>query len=236
MADEQKTEIENTESLEKKQEEQEVQQQETMISQSEVDKIVEKRLARERAKYEKKYAGVDPEEARKLIEEKEQQELEQQKQRGEFDKILKEAVDKKDAELDKLKVELTSTRIDDALIQSASQQQAIKPDQVVNLLRNKVRLGDDGKPEIIGENNAPLYNDKGELLTIDEFVGKFLDDNPHFRNANPSGSGSSGNVGGNTPKPFNLADLDMTNPKDRQKYAEFRKQRYNNPSVIDLNK
>lgn len=236
MADEQKTEIENTESLETKQEEQEVEQQEPMVTQSEVDKIVEKRLARERAKYEKKYAGVDPEEARKLIEEKEQQELEKQKQRGEFDKILKETAEKKDAIIQKMQTELTKTRIDDALIQSASEQQAIKPDQVVNLLRNKVKLGEDGKPEIIGENNAPMYNDKGELLTIDDFVGKFLDDNPHFRNANPSGSGSNGNVGGSTPKPFNLADLDMTNPKDRQKYAEFRKQRDNKPSVIDLNK
>ncbi len=235
MADEQKTEIENTESLETKQDEQ-VEQQEAMISQSEVDKIVEKRLARERAKYEKKYAGVDPDEARKLIEEKEQQELEKQKQRGEFDKILKETVDKKDAELSKMKIELTKTRIDDALIKAASEQQAIKPDQVVNLLRGKVQLGEDGKPEIIGDNNAPMYNDKGELVTIDEYVGKFLDDNPHFRVANPSGSGSSGNVGGATPKPFNLADLDMTNPKDRQRYAEFRKQRDNKPSVIDLTK
>ena len=48
MADEQKTEIENTESLETKQE---VEQQEPMIAQSELDKILEKRLARERAKF-----------------------------------------------------------------------------------------------------------------------------------------------------------------------------------------
>tara|TARA_R100000773_G_C4208716_1_gene108845 strand:+ start:22 stop:726 length:705 start_codon:yes stop_codon:yes gene_type:complete len=233
MADEQKTEIENTESLETKQEEQ-IEQQEPTILQSEVDKIVEKRLARERAKYEKKYAGVDPEEARKLIEEKEQQELEKQKQRGEFDKILKETVDKKDAELNKIKVELTKTRIDDALIKAASEQQAIKPDQVVNLLRGKVQLGEDGKPEIIGENNAPMYNDKGELLSISDYVGKFLDDNPHFKTANPSGSGSTGNVGGSTPRPFNLADLDMTNPKDREKYAQYRKERNKKPTVINL--
>ena len=234
MADEQKTEIENTESLETKQEEQEVEQQESMITQSEVDKIVEKRLARERAKYEKKYAGVDPEEARKLIEEKEQQELEKQKQRGEFDKILKETAEKKDAVIEKMQKELTKTRIDDALIKSASEQQAIKPDQVVNLLRGKVQLGEDGKPEIIGENNAPMYNDKGELLSIDDYVGKFLDDNPHFRTANPSGSGSTGNVGGSTPKPLNLADLDMANPKDREKYAQYRKERNKKPTVINL--
>ena len=232
MADEQKTEIENTESLETKQEQVE-EQQTPMVAQSEVDKIVEKRLARERAKYEKKYAGVDPEEARRLLEEKEQQELEKQKQRGEFDKILKETVEKKDAELSRIKSELTKTRIDDALIKAASEQSAIKPDQVVNLLRGKVQLGEDGKPEIIGDNNAPMYNDKGELLSIEDYVGKFLDDNPHFRTANPSGSGSTGNVGGTTPKPLNLADLDMNNPDDRKKYAEIRRQRNNQPTIIN---
>ncbi len=232
MADEQKTEIENTESLETKQEQVE-EQQTPMVAQSEVDKIVEKRLARERAKYEKKYAGVDPEEARRLLEEKEQQELEKQKQRGEFDKILKETVEKKDAELIRIKSELTKTRIDDALIKAASEQSAIKPDQVVNLLRGKVQLGEDGKPEIMGDNNAPMYNDKGELLSIEDYVGKFLDDNPHFRTANPSGSGSTGNVGGTTPKPLNLADLDMNNPDDRKKYAEIRRQRNNQPTIIN---
>ena len=232
MADEQKTEIENTESLETKQEQVE-EQQTPMVAQSEVDKIVEKRLARERAKYEKKYAGVDPEEARRLLEEKEQQELEKQKQRGEFDKILKETVEKKDAELIRIKSELTKTRIDDALIKAASEQSAIKPDQVVNLLRGKVQLGEDGKPEIMGDNNAPMYNDKGELLSIEDYVGKFLDDNPHFRTANPSGSGSTWNVGGTTPKPLNLADLDMNNPDDRKKYAEIRIQRNNQPTIIN---
>ena len=61
MADEQKTEIENTGSLETKQE---VEQQEPMIAKSELDKIIEKRLARERAKIEKRFSGIDPDEAR----------------------------------------------------------------------------------------------------------------------------------------------------------------------------
>ena len=119
------------------------------------------------------------------------------------------------------------------MIKAASEQSAIKPDQVVNLLRGKVQLGEDGKPEIMGDNNAPMYNDKGELLSIEDYVGKFLDDNPHFRTANPSGSGSTGNVGGTTPKPLNLADLDMNNPDDRKKYAEISRQRNNQPTIIN---
>jgi len=222
MADEQKTEIENTESLETKQE---VEHQEPMIAQSELDKIIEKRLVRERAKFEKKFSGIDPDEARKLLEEKEAKELDMQKQRGEFDKVLKDTVSKKEAEISQYKAELQKVRIDDALIKVASEYQAIKPDQVVNLLKNKVQLGEDGKPEIIGENNAPMYNDKGELLSINEYVGKFLDDNPHFRVATPSGAGSRSSVGGDTPKPLNLAELNMNNPEDKARYAEYRKEK-----------
>ena len=225
MADEQKTEIENTESLETKQE---VEAQEKMIPQSELDKILEKRLVRERAKFEKRFSGIDPDEARQLLEEKEAKELDMQKQRGEFDKVLKETVSKKDTEISQYKAELQKVRIDDALIKVASEYQAIKPEQVVNLLKNKVQLGEDGKPEIIGENNAPMYNDKGELLSINEYVGQFLDDNPHFRVATPSGAGSRSSVGGDTPKPLNLAELNMNDPDDKAKYAEYRKEKFKN--------
>ena len=225
MADEQKTEIENTESLETKQE---VEAQEKMIPQSELDKILEKRLARERAKIEKRFNGIDPDEARQLLEEKEAKELEMQKQRGEFDKVLKETVSKKEAEISQYKAELQKVRIDDALIKVASEYQAIKPDQVVNLLKSKVQLGADGNPEIIGDNNAPMYNGNGELLSINEHVGNFLDDNPHFRNATPSGAGSKSSVGGETPKPLNLAELNMNNPEDKAKYAEYRKEKMKN--------
>jgi len=225
MADEQKTEIENTESLETKQE---VETQEKMVPQSEFDKILEKRLARERAKIEKRFNGIDPDEARQLLEEKEAKELDMQKQRGEFDKVLKETVSKKEAEISQYKAELQKVRIDDALIKVASEYQAIKPEQVVNLLKSKVQLGADGKPEIIGENNAPMYNDKGELLSINEYVGNFLDNNPHFRNATPSGAGSRSSVGGDTPKPLNLAELNMNDPADKAKYAEYRKEKFKN--------
>ena len=65
MADEQKTEIENTESLETKQEE----PQEKLLTQEEFDNAFKNRLARERRKLEKMFEGIDPDEARKLKEE-----------------------------------------------------------------------------------------------------------------------------------------------------------------------
>ena len=225
MADEQKTEIENTESLETKQE---VEQQEPMIAQSELDKIIEKRLARERAKIEKRFSGIDPDEARKLLDEKEKRELEMKKERGEFETVLKETVTKKDAIIAQQKAELKAVRIDDELLKEASNQQAIKPQQVVNLLKNKVQLSEDGKAEIIGDNNVPIFNDKAEPMSIKEYVEQFLNDNPHFKVASPSGAGSKSSVGGDTPKPLNLAELNMNNPEDKARYMEYRKEKFKN--------
>ena len=225
MADEQKTEIENTESLETKQE---VEQQEPMIAQSELDKIIEKRLARERAKIEKRFSGIDPDEARKLLDEKEKRELEMKKERGEFETVLKETVTKKDAIIAQQKAELKAVRIDDELLKEASNQQAIKPQQVVNLLKNKVQLSEDGKAEIIGDNKLPIFNDKAEPMSIKEYVEQFLNDNPHFKVASPSGAGSKSSVGGDTPKPLNLAELNMNNPEDKARYMEYRKEKFKN--------
>ena len=225
MADEQKTEIENTESLETKQE---VEQQEPMIAQSELDKIIEKRLARERAKIEKRFSGIDPDEARKLLDEKEKRELEMKKERGEFETVLKETVTKKDAIIAQQKAELKAVRIDDELLKEASNQQAIKPQQVVNLLKNKVQLSEDGKAEIIGDNKLPIFNDKAEPMSIKEYVEQYLNDNPHFKVASPSGAGSKSSVGGDTPKPLNLAELNMNNPEDKARYMEYRKEKFKN--------
>ena len=225
MADEQKTEIENTESLETKQE---VEQQEPMIAQSELDKIIEKRLARERAKIEKRFSGIDPDEARKLLDEKEKRELEMKKERGEFETVLKETVSKKDAIIAQQKAELKAVRIDDELLKEASNQQAIKPQQVVNLIKNRVQLSEDGKAEIIGDNNLPIFNDKAEPMSIKEYVEQFLNDNPHFKVASPSGAGSKSSVGGDAPKPLNLAELNMNNPEDKARYMEYRKEKFKN--------
>ena len=81
------------------------------------------------------------------------------------------------------------------------------------------------------------YNGKGELLTTDELVNEFLTQNPHFVTATSSGSGSVSNVDrSELSKPFNLSDLDMNNPTDRETYRKYRKQRDSQPTKIVLNK
>mgnify|MGYP001417391617 CR=1 FL=1 len=231
MADEQKAEQEQ-QPVENKVEEV-IEEKEPMVSQSEVDKIVERRLAREKSKYEKMYSGIDPEQARKLLQEKENKEMEDQKARGEFEKILKEQAEKSNKEIAGLRSEIEKVKVDGALLNAASKNLAINPEQVKDLLKGNVKLTDDGKVEILAENKQPMYNKDGDLKSIDEYVKDFITDNPHFQTATPSGSGSKANLGKVDAKPFNLADLDMTKPEDRKQYAEYKKARDKN-IVIDL--
>ena len=78
MADEQKTEQEQQpvktkvdETVETNIEEEKVYN----LKQSDLENLIQKRIDTVTRKYEKKYAGIDPEQARKLLEEKEKKEI-----------------------------------------------------------------------------------------------------------------------------------------------------------------
>ena len=240
MADEQKTDKVETATTEVQQEE--VKQEEVKanllnFTPEQVEEKVKERLARERRKIYKELGTEDINVAKTALKEKQEKELEIKKQRGEFDEIIKQQADKSNAEIKTLKSQLEQIKITDSLLNSASKHKSNVPDQVVKLLRSQVKLNDEGKVEVLAENNQPRYNTKGELLSVDEYVQEFLTQNPHFQSATPSGSGSQGNVDRvNANQPFKIADLDMTNPEDRKKYADYRKQRDSKPSVINLTK
>ena len=236
MADEQKTDTVETATTESKQEE--VKQEEvvnTGFSAEQVEEKIKERLARERRKIYKELGTEDLNVAKSALAEKEAKELEIKKQRGEFDEIMKTQADKSNSEIANLKKQLEQIKVNDSLLSSASKHKANVPDQVVQLLKSNVKLNDEGKVEILAENQQPRYNTKGELLSVDEYVQEFLTQNPHFQSATPSGSGSQGNVDRlNANKPFNIADLDMTKPEDRKRYAEYKKERDSKPTVINL--
>ena len=235
MADEQKTDTVETATTEIQQEEVKVEaNKEDSFNKSQVDDIVKERLARERRKIFKELGTEDLNVAKSALAEKEAKEIEIKKQRGEFDEIMKTQADKSNSEIANLKTQLEQIKINDSLLSSASKHRSNVPDQVVQLLKSNVKLNDEGKVEVLAENKQPRYNTKGELLSVDEYVQEFLTQNPHFQAATPSGSGSVSNVGKVDAKPFNIADLDMTNPEDRKRYAEYKKDRDSKPTVINL--
>jgi hypothetical protein len=197
-------EVEGTEAVE--QPAQEAQDVKT-FTQEEIDRIVADRIARQQRQFEKKLEGIDLDEARQLLSERQNAEIEKQKERGEFESILKQTVEKKDQEIDAYKAKLEQTLVDGSLLSAAAKNGAVSPEQVSQLLRGSVSLSEDGTVEVFDKNGTPRYNDKGELLTVEELVADFLTTNPHFVKASQGGAGSAGAVGGSTPKTLTAAEM-----------------------------
>jgi len=178
------------------------------FTQEELDRIVADRIARTKRQYEKRLEGIDLDEARSLLQRQQEAEIEEQKKRGEYEKLLKEQADsfkvreaQKDARLEKLLV-------DGALLEAASSLGAVEPVQVSRLLRDQVKLSQDGDTaEVYDANGLPRYDESGELLSVQQLVGDFLSSNPHFVKATSGGVGSQGAVGGSTPKPMSAVDM-----------------------------
>ena len=177
------------------------------FTQDELDRIVADRVAREQRKFDKKLSGVDLDEAKELLAQREAAELERQKERGEFDAILKKTVEKKDMEIQSYKTKLQQTLVDGAILGAASNNNAVNPNQVSQLLKTNTRLSDDGNVEVLDDNGTPRYNDSGDLLSVNEMVAEFLTANPHMVKASQGGTGSMGNAGGSTQKPQSVADM-----------------------------
>jgi hypothetical protein len=237
MSDENKTE---TVQEEKKQEEVVEEVKETKESKEDsqalIDKTIKDRLHRQKRRTLEDLGVSDIDEAKEIIARSKEAEEKRKLEAGKFEEVRQSLVDSHKKELQKLQDELRGEKIDKQLIQSASNNRAINPNQVKDLLKDNVRLNEEGKTEILDKDGTTRYNKEGKPLSIDEFVLEFITQNAHFQVATPSGSGSVSNVGKVNAQTFNLSDLDMNNPDDRKKYAELRKQRNAQPTVINLNK
>jgi len=234
MSDENKTEqVEQVDTVETKQE-QPVEQPKP--SQFDIDKVVKDRLYRQEKQLLESLGVSNLDEAKAAIEERKKVEEEKQLERGKFDEVMKKKSQEFNEKLSKLEQELKSERIDKQLINAASKNRAISPEQIKELMKSKVQLNAEGKVEVLDNSGTPRYNKDGDLLTVDEAVQEFLTQNAHFQAATPSGSGSVSNVGkSDTNKTLNISDLDMSNPDDRKMYAEYRKKR-DSVTQIKLNK
>jgi len=218
--------------------EQEPQVQETptaqTFTQDELNNIVERRLAKERGSMYKKLGVEDLDIAINAVKTQKEAEEKQRIQKGEFEEILKTRTQEFNKEKQNLESQLKDIKINKSLLSSASKNKAINPDQVVELLKDNIKLNETGNVEILDKNGLARYNKLGELLSTDELVQEFLTQNPHFVSATPSGSGSVSNVDRQElSKPLNLSDLDMNNAKDREAYRKYRKEKMAQPFVIN---
>ena len=190
------------------------------FSQEEVNRIVADRISRER----KKFDGIDVDQYKNWQTQEEERKVEQQKQRGEFDKIIKEQAEKFQNRIGDLENTLKREKVDGALLNSAASLKSVAPNQVADLLKNRVRLNEQGEAEVVDTNGTPAYLDNGSQMQVKDLVSDFLTTNPHFAAPSQSGTGSQGKVGGSsTSSEVDITTLDMSNPSDRAKYAELRK-------------
>ena len=103
--------------------EQQVETQETQtntLTQDDVNRIVAERVAREKAKFEKKYSGIDLDHYKNLVEQDEQRKQDELEKRGEFEKVLKDQAEKFNSKIHQYETELHSIKVDGALLNEAS--------------------------------------------------------------------------------------------------------------------
>lgn len=193
-----------------------------LLSQDDVNRIVAERVAREKAKFEKKYANVDLDLYNNLVEQQEAQRQQELEKRGEYEKLLKDQAEKFNSKINTYQQELHSIKVDGTLLNEASSQKAVNPQQVVSLLKNQVKLNDAGGVDVVDSNGQVRYDDNGEPLKPATLIKEFLNANPHFVQAGPSGSGTGQGVGKQPPVVENdISKLNMENPEHRKQYAEI---------------
>jgi len=197
---------------------------ENLLSQEDVNRIVAERVARERSKFEKKYSNVDLDLYNELVEKQETQRQQELEKRGEFEKLLKEQAEKFTGKIQQYESELHTIKVDGALLNEASANKAVNPQQVVQLLKGQVKLNEAGSVDVVDQNGQVRYNDKGEPIAVSQLVNEFLTANPHFVQAGPSGSGTGQGIGKQAPVvETDVTKLNMNNPEHRAQYREIMK-------------
>ena len=200
------------------------------FNQEDVDRIVKQRLEAEKQKHQR----MLDEQKKKEDDALKEKQIQEAKTKADLENLMKERIAEKDKELADWKSKVKTINVDNSIMAHASKNNAIAPDQVVSLLKHEVNYNDDGRVEILDQIKNIRYNSKGELFSLEDRVKEFLDANPHFRKGSLAGTGSTSSIEGKTVKPFNIQDLDMSNPEDRKRYAEYRKQRDSGPVQINL--
>jgi len=136
--------------------------------------------------------------------------------------LMKELANKKDAEIAKRDAVIREYKIDMPLVEAAAKHRAVAPEQVRTLLKNQLQINSDGEVEIMDPSGTVRYNDRGEMMSVDELVKGFLDTNPHFVSATPATTATKSSRSPLSDQTLDISKLDMRNPEHRKQYAEHR--------------
>jgi len=194
------------------------------FTQDEVNAILAKTKNQLEKKYTSKYEDLgDPDTLRQIVSEHQKAQQEQQLKRGQFETVIQELAAKKDAEIQKRDRIIESFKVETPIVDAAARYRAVNPDQVKALIRNQVRLNQDGEVEVLDDKGVVRYDDSGKPVSVDSFVQSWLQSNPHFVSAAPATTNTRSNVSNSTMNKVDISKLDMKNPEHRKIYAEYRK-------------
>jgi hypothetical protein len=190
------------------------------FTQEEVNELIGKRVAQ----VNKKFENVNLEEYNALKSLKEQVEEETLIKKEDFNGVLKKQKEKSEGEIHRLRTELETIKIDGALINSASKNKSIAPEQVAQLLRQNIKLDAEGNVIVTDKEGKQRYTDNADPMNVDHLVEEFLSSNTYFKSAGPSGAGSTGNTNNQDQQSFDLAQLDLNKPEHREIYKKMKAQ------------
>jgi len=194
------------------------------FDQNEVNAIIARTKSQMEKKFAIKYEGLDDtDNIRDIIAQHTKRETTKSIDKGEFEKVLNAVNTKNALELQRRDSIIEGYRLDTPIISAAAKFRAIDPEQVKSLIRNNIRLNAEGEVEVLGADGKASYDDKGRLVSVEDYVSSWLLKNPHHVSATPSTTNSRTNIAGGSNVKFDVSKLDMNNPADRKQYAEHRK-------------
>jgi hypothetical protein len=161
----------------------------------------------------------DPTELRALKEHAQAKAQEEQLNRGQFERVLQDLAAKKDSEIIKRDQVIAQFKVEQPLLQAASEFRSVNPEQVQKLLRSNVRLNGEGEVEVTDDLGQVRYNDAGQPIQVKDLVKEFLSTNPHFVQPTPSTANSNHSVSASGGK-IDITKLDLRKPEHRKLYAQ----------------
>lgn len=174
------------------------------------------------AKFEKRFAELgDIDELKQLKTQAEKQKEAEALKRGEFEKILQEKAAKWENEIQQRDSIIKEYKVNTPLLEAASRNKAVAPEQVRQLLSSQVRLNEVGDVEVTDASGTVRYKDNGTPMGVDDLVAEFLVANPHFKQAAPSTTNTKSNTTSTgIDGTIDISQLDFKNPAHRQRYKQ----------------
>lgn len=135
-------------------------------------------------------------------------------------------------EVEKLKGEVESLKHEKktaALLRAISRHNVVDAGEVAELIKDRVRVDDNGNMTVMGDTGAARINHTGLPMSVDEFVASWLGERPHhLRHTGSAGAGSQGaKFGMGSMGRYNLSDPAIWRNMPREDLDKFLKEGIN---------